>query len=225
MKIEPFHLALILDGNRRWARRRVLPSALGHHRGVENLKKLLPVFRKNKITHLTAYTLSSENLKERKASELKNLFELIEKFAANDKIIFENEVQINIFGELQKFPSSTKKNLNDLVRRTKKHRKLVLNLALGYGSRAEIVRAANEFVKSGKHASEKTFEKALYSGKQPPIDLLIRTGGKQRISNFLLWQLAYSELYFTEKFWPDFAEKDLIEALSWFRKQKRNFGK
>jgi undecaprenyl diphosphate synthase len=220
-----FHLAIILDGNRRWARKRRLPSALGHHKGIENLRKLLPTFIQNNITHLTTYALSTENLEKRTKSELQNLFTLIEKFAKNDDIFFENEIQLNIFGELKKFPTSTKKTLNKLVEKTKKHRKLIFNLALGYGSRKEIIRAANKFVKLSKRATEKSFEKKLYSYNQPAPNLLIRTGGKQRISNFLLWQLAYTELYFTEKMWPEFNEQELEKALQWYAEQKRTFGK
>ena len=220
-----FHLALILDGNRRWARRRGLPRFVGHRRGVENLRKLLPVFVENGITHLTAYALSTENLAGRNPSELKSLFELVEKFAADDAVFFENKIRVNIFGELKKFPTSTKKVLRDLVERTKKHENLVLNLPLGYGARSEIVRAANELVKSGRRATEQNFAKFLFSENQPDPDLLIRTGGSKRLSNFLLWQLAYSEFYFSEKMWPEFDAAELETALEFFREQKRNFGK
>jgi undecaprenyl diphosphate synthase len=202
-----------------------LPAALGHRRGVENLRKLLPSFIEHKITNLTVYALSTENLKERKASELKHLFRLIEKFIADDTVFFENKIQVNVFGELRNFPSSTKKALKDLVERTRPHKKLTLNLALGYGGKNEIVEACNKFVKSGKKANEKTFEKALYSSNQPTVDLLIRTGGKKRISNFLLWQLAYAELCFIDKMWPEFDEAELKKILKWFHKQQRNFGK
>ncbi|MCF7836118.1 di-trans,poly-cis-decaprenylcistransferase [Candidatus Gracilibacteria bacterium] len=225
MKKKDFHLAIILDGNRRWAKKNHLPVAFGHRRGVENLRKLLPIFVANGISHLTAYALSTENLQERTANELRNLFRLIEKFAADDAIFLENEIRVNIFGELRNFPNSTKKALRNLVAKTQQHHNLVFNLAVGYGSRAEIVRAANFFVKSGQRATEKNFAKFLFSENQPNPDLLIRTGGKRRISNFLLWQLAYAELYFTEKMWPEFGKKELVEALSWFHKQQRTFGK
>lgn len=220
-----FHLALILDGNRRWAKKRGLPRLVGHRRGVENLRKLLPTFIENGITHLTTYTLSTENLTQRNASELKNLFLLVEKFAADDAIFFENEIKLNVFGELKGFPSSTKRALRKLSEKTKKHKRLTLNLAIGYGSRAEIVRATNEFVKSGRRATEKNFAEFLFSGNQPDPDLLIRPGGKKRLSNFLLWQLAYAEFYFTEKMWPEFDAAELEKALDWFQEQKRNFGK
>ncbi|MFH1375811.1 MAG: polyprenyl diphosphate synthase [Patescibacteria group bacterium] len=220
-----FHLAIIIDGNRRWARKRVLPKSIGHRRGVENLKNLLPAFSANGITHLTVYALSTENLRERSTSELKNLFREIERFAADTEIFHKNGIRLQIFGKLTKFPASTKKVLRELSQGTKNHRQLNLNLALGYGGRDEIVRAAGQLAKSQKKITEKSLAETLDSGAQPNPDLLIRTGGKKRISNFLIWQLAYSELYFTEKMWPEFSEEELGKALSWFRKQKRNFGK
>lgn len=220
-----FHLAVILDGNRRWAQKRGLPRLLGHRRGVENLRKLLPVFIQNGITHLTAYTLSTENLLERSTSELRNLFQLIERFAKDDAIFFENEVRLKVFGELKNFPSSTKKALQNLADKTQHHEKLVLNLAVGYGGRAEIIRAANVLIKAQKRATEKNFAQELFSANQPEPDLLIRTGGKKRLSNFLLWQLAYAELYFTEKMWPEFDAAELEKALEFFHQQKRNFGR
>ncbi|MCF7846332.1 MAG: di-trans,poly-cis-decaprenylcistransferase [Candidatus Peribacteraceae bacterium] len=225
MHTEKFHLALIMDGNRRWARRRGLPRLVGHRRGVENLRKLLPLFIKSGITHLTIYALSTENLANRNQSELKSLFQLVEKFAKDNTTFFENEIHINIFGELKGFPASTKRALKKLSEETKAHKKLILNLAIGYGARAEIVRAANVLLKSGKRATEQNFSRELFSGTQPDPDLLIRTGGKRRLSNFLLWQLAYAEFYFSEKFWPEFDVTELERALEFFREQKRNFGK
>ena len=224
-KNAPFHIAIILDGNRRWARKRGLPRIIGHRRGVENLKKLLPVFIARNIKILTVYALSTENLQERNAVELKSLFQEIERFAQQPEIFHQYEIRLRLFGELIKFPASTKKALNKLVRDTKKYDRLNLNLALGYGSRDEIVRAANKLLRSGKRATEKSLSRALDSGEQPDPDLLIRTGGKSRLSNFLLWQLAYTELYFTEKLWPEFDEAELIKALNWFQEQQRNFGR
>jgi len=225
VKKRDFHLALILDGNRRWAKKKHLPAAFGHRRGVENLRKLLPIFVANKISHLTTYALSTENLQERTTSELRNLFRLIEKFAVDDAVFLENKIRVNIFGELRNFPNSTKKALQNLVTKTQQHQKLIFNLAVGYGSRAEIIRAANSFVKSGQRATEKSFAKFLFSENQPNPNLLIRTGGKRRISNFLLWQLAYAEFYFCEKMWPDFDAAELKKTLNWFHEQKRTFGK
>ncbi|MFH1545907.1 MAG: polyprenyl diphosphate synthase [Patescibacteria group bacterium] len=225
MTQKTFHLAIILDGNRRWARKRALPAAIGHQKGAENLKKLLPTFISHGITHLTVYALSTENLQERSASELKNIFREIERFAKDEEIFHENKIRLQLFGEIAKFPISTKKALRNLVEHTKNYRELTLNLALGYGGRDEIVRAVNKFAETGQRATEKNFGKFLDSGDQPDPDLLIRTGGKRRISNFLIWQLAYAELYFTEKMWPQFDEAELEKALKWFQEQKRTFGK
>ena len=185
----------------------------------------MPTFIANEISHLTAFALSTENLTSRSTGELKNLFQLIEKFATDDAIFFENKIQVNIFGELRKFPASTKKVLRSLITKTAGHKKMILNLALGYGARAEIVRAANNLAKAGRRATEKNFAHELFSNEQPDPDLLIRTGGTRRLSNFLLWQLAYSEFYFSEKMWPDFDAAELEIALKFFREQKRNFGK
>ena len=219
------HIAIILDGNRRWARKRGLPRLIGHRKGTENLKKLLPVFIKNNIERVTVYALSTENIDERDTVELKNLFKEIERFAKDLEIFHEHAIRLQVFGQLKKFPPSTKRALQKTIEATKKHKKLNLNVALGYSGRDEILRAVNKFAIKGRRATEKTFARTLDSSGQPDPDLLIRTGGKSRLSNFLLWQLAYSELYFTDKLWPEFDEKELLKALDWFAEQQRNFGK
>lgn len=219
------HLALILDGNRRFARRRGLPRFIGHRRGIENFKKLLSVFSRFEVGTVTAYALSTENIHSRGVLELRNLFREIERFAADFETFAANEIRVRIFGELKNFPTSTKRVLQKLVRTTADFRKLNLNLCLGYGGRAEIVRAARKLVKAGRPISEKSFAAALDSAGQSDPDLLIRTGGSSRLSNFLPWQLAYTELYFTEKLWPEFNEAELAKAIKWFREQQRNFGK
>ncbi len=222
---EEIHLAIILDGNRRWAAAKGYPAAYGHHRGVQNLKNLLPAFIQQKVASVTVYALSTENLTERSASELKNLFREIEWFGKDLKTFRANEVQVKVYGRLGKFPARTQRVLKTLLKETKNYEKLTLNLCLAYGGRDEIVRATNKLIKTGKRATEKTFALALDSSSAPDPDLLIRTGGKTRLSNFLPWQLAYSELYFTPKMWPEFNEKELKKTLTWYKRQKRNFGK
>lgn len=222
---EEVHLAIILDGNRRWARTKGYPAAYGHHCGVQNLKNLLPTFIKYRVASVTVYALSTENLTERSASELKNLFREIERFSADLKTFRANEVKVQIYGRLNKFPVGTQKILKTLLKETRHYDKITLNLCLAYGGRDEIVRTVNKFVTSGKRATEKSFGMALDSSTTPDPDLLIRTGGKTRLSNFLPWQLAYSELYFTPKMWPEFDERELKKALNWYKKQKRTFGK
>ena len=220
-----FHIALILDGNRRWAKSRGLPRMLGHRRGIENLKHLLPHFIENRIDEISAYALSTENIAERDATEIRNLFREIERLGKDLELFEKHQIRVKLLGNLSKFPASTKRILKNLVEKTAKNQALQLNLALGYGSRDEILRACKQLVKSRKAINPSNFEKALDTAGGRNPDLLIRTGGKQRLSNFLLWQLAYSEFYFTEKFWPEFDEKELAKALDWFYSQQRNFGK
>lgn len=219
------HLALILDGNRRWARARGLPAAYGHHRGVQNLKNLLPALLSRGVQTVTAYALSTENLRERDSTELANLFAEIQKFAAEQTTFHAHEIRVQILGELADFPADVRATLAALVAATAGYEKLTLNLALGYGGRAEIVRAAALLAAEARAFSEENFADALYSAGQTDPDLLIRTGGKQRLSNFLPWQLAYTELYFTPKFWPEFDAAELDAALAWYAAQQRNFGK
>jgi undecaprenyl diphosphate synthase len=219
------HIALILDGNRRWAKSRGLPRMLGHRKGIETLRKLLPVFIARGVTEASAYALSTENIAERDATELRNLFKEIEKLAQDLELFHSNQICLKILGSLQQFPASTRKAILKAVKATAKHKALKLNLALGYGGRDEILRAAKKLVKSNKAITLNNFNKALDTAGGRNPDLLIRTGGKQRLSNFLPWQLAYTELYFTEKMWPEFDEKELVKALEWFATQQRNFGK
>lgn len=220
-----FHIALILDGNRRWAKSRGLPRMLGHRQGIENLKKLFPLFIARGIDKVSAYALSTENIAERDATEIRNLFLEIERLGNDLELFQKHQICVKLLGDLKPFPASTKKILAKLVEVTKKYEALQLNLALGYGGRDEILRACKKLVKTKKAVNPKNFEKALDTAGGRNPDLLIRTGGKQRLSNFLPYQLAYTELYFTEKMWPEFDEKELVKALEWFATQQRNFGK
>jgi len=220
-----FHIALILDGNRRWAKSRGLPRMLGHRQGIENLKKLLPHFIAKGVNEISAYALSTENIAERDATEIRNLFREIERLGNDLELFHKHDIRVKLLGDLKPFPASTKKILAKLVKETAKHQALQLNLALGYGGRDEILRAAMKLIKAGKKINPANFNKALDTAGGRNPDLLIRTGGKQRLSNFLPYQLAYTELYFTEKMWPEFDEKELAKALEWFATQQRNFGK
>lgn len=220
-----FHIAFILDGNRRWAKARGLPKRIGHHRGVQNFKTLLPACIRQGVTHVTAYALSTENLKERDAAELKGLFAEIKLFGADLKTFHEHQIRIQVFGRLSAFPADVQAVLKRAIRETAHYTKLHANLALAYGGRDELIRAAKKLAKSDKPFTEKNFTSYLDSAGQPDPDLLVRTGGKKRLSNFLPWQLAYSELYFTDKMWPEFDEAELKTAIAWFLAQGRNFGK
>lgn len=219
------HVALILDGNRRWAKKNSLAKMLGHKRGLENLKKLLPNFIEEQVEWLTIFVLSTENLASRSQSELQNLFQLIEVFG-QDLTLFERyQIRVKIFGCPKGLPVSTQKVLKRLTNATKSYAKLNLNLALNYGGQAEIVRAAQKLQKNGQKISIANFAQALDSRGQPEPDLLIRTGGQKRLSNFLPWQMVYTELYFLAKMWPEFQAQDLKKALNFYHRQKRNFGK
>jgi undecaprenyl diphosphate synthase len=219
------HIAFILDGNRRWAKARGLPKRIGHHRGVQNFKTLLPACIEQGVTHVTAYALSTENLKERDGAELRGLFAEIKLFGSDLATFHQHQIRIQVLGRLSAFPTDVQQVLKKAIRETAKYTKLHANLALAYGGRDELVRAAKHLAKSGKPCTEKNFESFLDSAGQPDPDLLVRTGGKKRLSNFLPWQLAYTELYFTDVMWPDFDAKELKKSIAWYEAQGRNFGK
>ncbi len=225
-KNSPQHIAIIMDGNRRWAKKNNLSTFLGHKEGVENVRRIVKAAQEFKIKYLTLYTFSTENWKRDK-KEIKYLMNLI-KWAFDHYLdeFDEKNAKLNIFGKLDDFPQKLQKIINSGIKRLSQNKGLVLNLALNYGGRAEILMAAKEVFNKG-HFSENNFVKHLYSGKfkVPDPDLIIRTGGEMRLSNFLLWQAAYSELYFSEKFWPDFSKNEFKKAIQEFKKRKRRFGK
>ena len=193
----------------------------GHLRGVETVRKIVSSSIKLKIPVVTFYVFSSENWKRPKA-EISFLFRLINNYFTKeiDKVISEG-IKINILGELGKLNSNLKKTLNKTMSLTNQNKKIIVNLAINYGSKNEIV---NAIKKTKKKVTIKNFEKNLYTNDLPNPDILIRTGGRQRLSNFMLWQLAYTELFFLKKLWPDFDSKDLKKILNKFKKSKRNFG-
>lgn len=220
------HIALILDGNRRWAKKRGYPVFFGHKKGIDNLEKILKICAKDEeIKYISAFALSTENMKRDK-KELKNLFDLIERFAKKTKKFIEYQITVKPIGDFSVFPISTKNALKNLQKETIGGKNLYFAPALHFGGRDEIVRAVNKLLKSGvKKITEDIFSKTLDTAKMPPVDLLIRTGGKNRLSNFLLWECAYAEIYFSEKMWPEFEKNDLYEAIEFFKKTQRNFGK
>lgn len=222
------HIAIIMDGNRRWAKEKFLPSAVGHQKGVESLKSTMRLFDEFGIKYLTVYAFSTENW-NRKKEEVEFLMGLLAKTLSNelDEMHAEN-VKIKFLGDLERL----NKNLIGIVRnaedKTKDNTGVNLNIAFNYGSRDEIVNAVKSILKEGIPAdeiTEDTISKHLYTKSLPDPDLLIRTGGEKRISNYLLWQLAYSELYVTDAFWPDFDREQLTEAILEFEKRNRRFGK
>ena len=214
------HIAFIMDGNGRWGRKKNKSRNFGHLRGLETVKTTVKDLIKLKIPIATFYVFSSENWKRPK-NEIVFLFKLIKKYFVEEiKRVISQGVKVNILGEINKLPKDVKLILKDAEKLTKKNKKIIVNLAINYGSRNEIINA----IKKLKKISIRNIEKNLYTKNLPNPDILIRTGGYKRLSNFMLWQLSYSELFFIEKLWPDFQTKDLKRIIKKYKKIKRNFG-
>ncbi len=218
------HIAIIMDGNGRWGKKRGKSRNFGHLKGVGVIEKLVKESIKLKIPVLTFYTFSTENWK-RPRKEITFLFKLIKDYFDKEiKNLIKNDVKINILGDLRALPKEIRECLVKSMSRTKKSKKITVNLAINYGSKHEILNAHKKLAKKKMSISFKNFEKNLYTKDLPKPDFLIRTGGENRLSNFLLWQLAYSELYFVKKLWPDFKVLDYIKIIKHFKKVKRKFG-
>ena len=193
----------------------------GHLKGVETVKKIVSYAIKLKIPIVTFYVFSSENWRRPK-KEISFLFKLIKKYFTDEiERVISQGIKINIIGDIKKLSSDIKKTLNETIKLTKKNQNITVNLAINYGSKNEILSAIN---KTKKKTTLKNFEKNLYTNNMPDPDILIRTGGQKRLSNFMLWQLAYSELFFVKKLWPDFKSSDLRNIIEKYYKRKRNFG-
>ena len=215
------HIAFIMDGNGRWGRKKGKNRNFGHLKGVETVKEIVKNSIKLKVPIVTFYVFSSENWKRPK-KEINFLFRLIKNYFLEEiKSVMSQEIKIKIIGEINSLPKDIKSTLKKTMKLTEKNKKILVNLAINYGSKIEIIKA---FKKNKKKINIRNFEKNLYTTNIPNPDILIRTGGHQRLSNFLLWQLAYSELYFLKKLWPDFNKNDLIKIIKKFKKVKRNFG-
>tara|TARA_B100000886_G_scaffold332832_1_gene286012 strand:- start:2684 stop:3358 length:675 start_codon:yes stop_codon:yes gene_type:complete len=218
------HVAFIMDGNGRWGKKRGKGRNFGHFTGVEIVKKIVESSIKQKIPIVTFYVFSTENWKRPK-SEIKFLFNLIKSYFLDElKNVIKNGIRINIIGDIKKLPLNLSKILLETTSKTKKNKKILVNLALNYGSRDEIGRAI-KLIRKKKKISQKIISQNLYTKNLPDPDILIRTGGKKRLSNFMLWQLAYTELYFLDKLWPDFNVTDYKKIIKNFSIIKRNFGK
>ena len=221
------HLAIIMDGNGRWAKKRGLPRYEGHKQGTKVAKKIVEECRKLNIKYLTLYTFSKENWKRPK-DEVNFLFKLLVDFLNREyKSLVEQSIKLNILGDYTKLPFSARKAIEFTLKKTKECNKMVLNLALNYSGREEIILAIKKILKQGidpESLDEESFKDFLYTRGQPDPDLIIRTSGEIRLSNYLLYQSAYSELYFTPVLWPDFTEQDLHKALDDFSKRQRRFG-
>ena len=215
------HIAFIMDGNGRWGRKKNKGRNYGHIKGVDTVKKVVSSSIKLKVPAITFYVFSSENWKRPK-SEINFLFKLIKNYFSKEiQSVISQGIKINIIGDVNKLTPDLKKVLKKTMYLTKKNSKILVNLAINYGSRNEIINAVK---KASKKITIKSFQKNLFTNNIPDPDILIRTGGHKRLSNFMLWQLAYAELFFLKKLWPDFNEKDLKSIIKKFKKTKRNFG-
>ncbi len=220
------HIAIIMDGNRRWAKERNLPSAVGHKKGVDALKSTMRAFDDFGIKYLTVYAFSTENW-NRKPEEVNFLMDLLGQTLKNElKEMHENNVVISFIGDITKLSDKLQSILKNAVETTKNNTGVNLQIAFNYGSRDEIVHAVNNIIKEGiTNITEETISKHLYTKDIPDPDLLIRTGGEMRISNYLLWQIAYSEFIVIPEFWPEFNKEKLAECIKEYKNRNRRFGK
>jgi len=228
----PQHIAIIMDGNGRWARKRGLPRMVGHRRGVETVKKIVKASIRLGVRYLTLYAFSTENWLRPKR-EVKFLFKLLENFLDKElNLLHDNKIRLRVIGERYRLEERIRQKIEDIERSTADYDKLILNIALSYGSRQEILNAVRNISKDVRNGSlepedidETVFSRYLYTRDCPDPDLLIRTSGEMRLSNFLLWQVSYTELYVVKKLWPDFNERDLRRAIEAYSKRERRFGR
>ena len=218
------HIAIIMDGNGRWGIKNKGTRNLGHRAGLDTIEEIIEETIKQNIDHLTLYTFSTENWKRPK-KEISFLFSLLENFLSKklDKLI-KNKIRLKIIGNTKKFSKKLQVLLNDSEKKTTVNNKLQINLALNYGSKEEIINTVKLIKKNKQKINEKNIENNLYTKGIPNPDLLIRTGNTNRLSNFLLWQSAYTEIFFEKKLWPDFKKNDYKKIINKFRSLKRNYG-
>jgi undecaprenyl diphosphate synthase len=218
------HVAIIMDGNGRWAAKRILPVSAGHKAGAEAARKTAKACVELGIKYLTLYTFSSENW-NRPQEEVKNILELLNYYLSQESNqLIEQGARIKFIGDISAFEDSIKNKCKQLEENSKNNDKITISIALNYGGRQEIVNAVNAAVSSAEKQTVETFSDLLYTANTPDPDLLIRTGGDYRISNYLLWQSAYTEFYFSKTLWPDFNKKTLVKAIKNFNKRERRFG-
>ena len=219
----PKHIAVIMDGNGRWAKKRMLPRAMGHRRGVETVRDIVRAAGELGLETLSLYAFSSENWK-RPEEEINDLMALMRDFIKSDLDTFaENDVRLKIIGDYKALSPDIVEMLEESIARTSKNSRTTLAVALNYGSQDEMVRAARAAAAQGE-ISVSSIEANLDTAGLPPLDLLIRTSGEQRLSNFMLWQAAYAEFWFTETLWPDFSKDELAAALNEFARRERRYG-
>ena len=220
----PSHVAIIMDGNGRWGLKKKNSRNFGHTKGIEVVKNIINASLTKKIKYLTLYTFSTENWK-RPSQEINFLINLLETYIEKElNNLIKNNIKLKILGNISKFPKSLKIKLIKAEKLTLKNNKIQINIALNYGSKEEIVKSIKKLNKLSESINEKNISKYLYTKGIPDPEILIRTGNRNRLSNFLLWQLSYTEIYFVSKLWPDFTVNDFNKIISNFVKVKRNFG-
>ena len=228
----PKHVAIIMDGNGRWAKDKGLPREYGHQNGVDSVKSIVQEAYESGIEYLTLYAFSIENW-GRPSKEVNTLMTLLVSTLRDEfDEIFDKDIKLNAIGEIDSLPKDVISELDFIINKTNKNKKMNLTLALSYGGKQEIfnaIKMISDKVKNNlielNNFDDSIINSHLYTKNLPDVDLLIRTSGEQRISNFLLWQIAYAELYFTETYWPDFSEEDFTDAIIEYQKRERRFGK
>ncbi len=231
LKSLPRHIAIIMDGNGRWARKRSLNRIRGHKEGTESVRNIVRACREIGVEVLTLYAFSTENW-QRPRQEVTALMSILKSFLKSELAeMMENNILLNAIGDIERLPGNVLKVLREVMEETRQNQAMILNLALSYGGRNEIVRASKKIatqIKAGRlqpeEITEELFSDYLYTHGMPEPDLLIRTSGEMRISNFLLWQIAYSEIFVTQTLWPDFRREELIRILHDYQKRERRFG-
>lgn len=223
------HVALIMDGNRRWAKKKNLPSFMGHQKGYQQIEKIVEQAQRYGISHITFWAFSTENWKrsEAEVTYLMNLFRKLFKSKILDRLL-KNGGKLCVLGDISVFPQDIQKEIAHVVEISKNNKAIQINIALNYGGRNEILHAVRQIIAKNVDADAITpdlLEQYLYTRSQPDPDLIIRTGGVQRLSGYLPWQSIYSELYFTDTYWPDFGEKDFEEAIVEYERRERRFGR
>lgn len=221
----PRHIAIIMDGNRRWAKQKLLPTGYGHKKGFDTFVNIADLCSEMGVEYLTVYAFSTENW-TRSADEVTTLTGIIKSSVSSyiPKLMAKN-IRLRVLGEVHRFDEGTRKALEESIKASENNTGLNVNICLSYGGRADITKAVNDLIASGKeNITEQDITDSLYTAGMPEPELMIRTGGEIRISNFLLWQCAYSEMYFTDVLWPDFGKEQLEDAVRWFSGRKRRFG-
>ena len=228
----PKHVAIIMDGNGRWAKKHFLSRIKGHEKGSEAVRTIVRACREIGIAYLTLYAFSTENW-QRPKSEVDALMTLLVRFLKSEqKELAENDIRLHVIGQMERLPTKVQRALRETMRLTRSNSALQLNLALSYGSRAEIIRMARKLAQKSKNGEidagaidDDTVAQHLYTKGIPDPDLLIRTSGEMRISNFLLWQIAYSEIYVTPTYWPDFGKDEFLDIMLAYQKRERRYGR